>query len=500
MPAFAKPAIDSNRATGFAATAIIVAGLTIIRLIGLRVSTVDLFFDESQYWSWSRELAFGYFSKPPLLAWLIAAAEQTCGSAEACIRAPMPILYAGASLLAYGIGRVFYNARTGFWAAMLTALGTGTVFSARILSTDVPLVLFWSLALFAYFRLWRRPDWRWAIVLGVAIGAGLLAKYAMIYFLGGMALAAVCDRDARLMLWSPQAWLALAVAAVTVLPNVVWNIDNGLITLRHAGGNVVGEEIALSAMRPLEFLGAQFAVFGPIVFGVAIAAFAFIRSPLLKPADRILLAFAIPPLAVVTATAIFVHVYANWAAASFISLAVLAAAILVRFNRAVLLWASLGLGLIAQGALIAADIDPVRIHIPFLASPNPYERTLGWNAYARAADDLAHRLDLPIIVSDRRGDVASLLYYLRDRPEQILAWPTADLPNFELSRGLTATTPTPLLFISQCSRADRLEQFYAKVEPLGIIRPDHPISHPFAAFRLDAPRGPIGPLAECRRP
>ena len=50
-------------------------------------------------------------------------------------------------------GNALYDARTGFWAAMLTALGTGAVFSARIMSTDVPLVMFWALALLAYVRL-----------------------------------------------------------------------------------------------------------------------------------------------------------------------------------------------------------------------------------------------------------------------------------------------------------------------------------------------------------
>ena len=49
---------------------------------------VDLFFDEAQYWSWSRDLAFGYFSKPPLLAWLIAAVTHVCGDAEICVRSP----------------------------------------------------------------------------------------------------------------------------------------------------------------------------------------------------------------------------------------------------------------------------------------------------------------------------------------------------------------------------------------------------------------------------
>ena len=63
------------------ATAILVV-LTAIRLVALKYSVVDLFFDEAQYWAWSRELAFGYFSKPPLLAWTIALGERICGSAD----------------------------------------------------------------------------------------------------------------------------------------------------------------------------------------------------------------------------------------------------------------------------------------------------------------------------------------------------------------------------------------------------------------------------------
>jgi 4-amino-4-deoxy-L-arabinose transferase-like glycosyltransferase len=524
---------------------LVVAALTIVRLVALRFSTVDLFFDESQYWAWSRELALGYFSKPPLLAWLIAVAEHLCGPSEACIRAPAPLMNLGISLFAYATACALYDERTGFWAAMLAAFGTGSVFSARIVSTDVPLVLFFALALFAYARLLQKPDWRWALVLGLAIGAGLLAKYAMVYFLPGLVLAAAFDKRARALLARPELWLALGLALIVVSPNILWNAANGFLTFRHAGGNVTGEPIEPSVMRPLEFLAAQFAVFGPAVFGVAIAAVVALPrrgsapSPLvgegrgggsgdcgaavprgptptpdpspqggggkkrrhtsrLLPADRILLAFALPPLVVVTVTAGLVHAYANWAAAAFIPLAVLAAAILVRRNLAALLWASLALGLAVQIALIGADAFAASIRVPFLAKPNPYYRTLGWNGYGRTAGQLARKLGISTIASDTRAEVASLLYYWRDQPELILAWPTVDdLPGFDLTRGLTAAAPQPVLFVTQCQDADRLEQFYAKVTPLGIIMPDDPVPRAFTAFMLEEPRGPIGPLASC---
>jgi 4-amino-4-deoxy-L-arabinose transferase-like glycosyltransferase len=487
----------------FLAAAAILVALTVVRLVGLRLSTVDLFFDESQYWAWSRELALGYFSKPPLLAWVIAATEHVCGPSEACLRSPAPLMGLATGLLAYGIGHRLYDARTGFWAAMLAAFGTGSVFSARIISTDVPLVLFSAFALYVYAHLLQKPDWRWALLLGLAIGGGLLAKYAMIYVVAGLVLAAVFEKRARAVLAGREMWLALAVALAVASPNLAWNAVNGFVTFRHAGGNVSGELIEPSVLRPLEFLAAQFAVFGPVVFSVAIAAIVMAMRKgaalWLWPHDRILLAFALPALVVVTVTACLVHAYANWAAASFIPLAVLAAATLVRRQLNILLWGSLALGLWAQITLIGADAVAASIRLPFLAKPNPYFRTLGWNAYGRAVGQLARKRGISVIATDTRAEVASLLYYWRDQPEHILAWTTTDdLPSFELTRGLTASSPQPLLFVSQCQDIDRLEKFYARITPLGVIVPAGEMARAFTAFILEEPRGPIAPLAPCR--
>ena len=131
------------------------------------------------------------------MAWTIAGAERVCGSTEACIRAPAPIFYFGTSLLVYAVARQFHDAQVAFYCAVSLALATGCVFSARIISTDVPLLFFWTLALLAYVKLLSGADSRWGLVLGVALGLGLMAKYAMLYFVLGVALAAWFDADAR---------------------------------------------------------------------------------------------------------------------------------------------------------------------------------------------------------------------------------------------------------------------------------------------------------------
>src|SRR5688500_7380541 len=84
-------------------------GLLAFRLLALAMGRFELDFEEAQCWAWSRELALGYFSKPPLIAWLIRLAEVSCGSTEFCIRSPAPILYAGTCLLVFAAGARLYD-------------------------------------------------------------------------------------------------------------------------------------------------------------------------------------------------------------------------------------------------------------------------------------------------------------------------------------------------------------------------------------------------------
>ena len=220
----------------FRQVALALAALTLVRIAGLYASHVDLFMDEAQYWDWSRELAFGYFSKPPLLAWLIAATDQVCGSGEACVRMRSPLLYFVISFVIYAIADALYGRPTAAWAALAFGFGTAVAFSARIISTDVPLLFFWALAMLAYIKLLHRPDWRWTVVLGVALGLGILAKYAMVYFLLCAGCAAWFDRDARSLLKQPQIWVALGIAILLVLPNLLVELRQRLRHLQaHRG-------------------------------------------------------------------------------------------------------------------------------------------------------------------------------------------------------------------------------------------------------------------------
>jgi 4-amino-4-deoxy-L-arabinose transferase-like glycosyltransferase len=92
-----------------------------LRLIANAFAVTDLVFNEAQYWSWSRELDLGYFSKPPLLAWLIRTTSELCGQGEACLRSFPPVLFTLATWFVFLTGRALYGRQTGFWSASIFA-------------------------------------------------------------------------------------------------------------------------------------------------------------------------------------------------------------------------------------------------------------------------------------------------------------------------------------------------------------------------------------------
>jgi len=160
----------------FVLTAVCLGLLLAFRLAALQASQIDLVMDETQYWTWSRDLDFGYFSKPPLIAWIIRAAGELCGQSEACVRATSPLLYTLAAGMLFATGRVLFDARIGFWTAVVFATLPGVSYASLLITTDAPLILLWTVMLFLWIMLVKRPSMSLAIMLGVAIGIGLLAS------------------------------------------------------------------------------------------------------------------------------------------------------------------------------------------------------------------------------------------------------------------------------------------------------------------------------------
>lgn len=493
--------VPGQKLSGFPLCCLIIAGLTLIRLAGLRYSLTDLYFDESQYWVWSREFAFGYFSKPPLLAWTIAIAESICGSGEACIRSPSPILHAGTALLVFFIARELYGERIAFWSCLVIAFGSGVVFSSRIISTDVPFIFLWSLALLAYLKLLRGPSLSWGIVLGLALGFGLLAKYAMVYFFLCVALAAIFHERARDIIKRREFYVALALAVLIIAPNIVWNITNGLATFRHTATNVGGAGLRFSAVGFASFFFSQFAVAGPIVFGGFLVAMVRIKSFPFNQEDRLLLLFSLPIVALVMTASFVSNAYPNWMAPALVAMTILVTALLVRQDRLAWIYASIGIGAFVQLVFLVADANADRVTLTGFRKPDIYERTMGWRLLGEKVAELAEKSGAKSVAGERRYDVPSLIYYLRDKPWPVKIWKAGVTPkdHFELKFPFTGETPQPVLLITPCPFEPRLKSQFRMVESLGsfTVRTGPTTAPTYHAFKLTGLPREIQPAPAC---
>ena len=431
---------------------ICIAVLTLFRLAALAYSQTELFFDEAQYWFWSRELAFGYYSKPPLIAWIIRGATELCGQGEPCIRAPSPLIHAATATLIFAIGRQLYEARTGFWSGLVYATLPGVSLSSSLISTDAPLLFFVALSMLAVVKLQTNRSWGWGVMLGVGVGFGLLSKYAMSYFILCLALYAIWTRDGRALLKDARLYLGLAIAAAIIAPNLVWNLQNGLATFMHTADNANLRNSLFHPAEALEFVTGQFGVFGPLLFAALLVYCVNWRrnpqAPAAASPERLLLAFTMPVLLLMTIQALLSRAHANWAAFAYVAATVLITAVLLRQGRHRLFRVSMALHLavvvlIGIGGILAG-------HVALPGGAEPYARLLGWKALAETAADKARAGGFAAIATDKRALAAELLYYLRDTAIPVVAMRDDGPPSdhFEMTRPLDATTPRPVLLVS----------------------------------------------------
>ena len=182
---------------------------------------------------YGREWQLGYDKLPPLPWWLVQIAYKLVGHdfayyllAELSVCAAFALVYAAARPLVGGIGAL---------VSVLIIDGLHYLnYTAAKFNHDVIQLPFWALAGFAYHRALRErriTDW---LLLGLALGMSLWAKYFVVVLAAPMVLFALLDRDARKVLATPGPYVAVAVALITTAPHVVWLIKTDFLPLAYA--------------------------------------------------------------------------------------------------------------------------------------------------------------------------------------------------------------------------------------------------------------------------
>jgi 4-amino-4-deoxy-L-arabinose transferase-like glycosyltransferase len=246
----------------------VVAGLAALRLatllLALQDGDIGLHVDEAQYWHWAQTLEWGYYSKPPLIAALIAALTVIGGDGLIAVKSAGWLLYPLTALTLAWLAQSLAGAnqrdasahpgpsdRHGMPAPTLAALLAATIFLTSPLAallglaatTDAPLLLFWSLASALLWRAGQARTHREALIvwalLGLVCGLGLLSKYSFAAWLPGAAWwwygwwRTPLPRSAVPSRGGAGPWLAAGLMLSMLLPHLLWNAGHGWPTLQH---------------------------------------------------------------------------------------------------------------------------------------------------------------------------------------------------------------------------------------------------------------------------
>jgi 4-amino-4-deoxy-L-arabinose transferase-like glycosyltransferase len=254
-------------------TLLLVLGL-ILGSAGLHVAylarncPLDLAPDEAHYWDWSRHLQWSYYSKGPLVAYLIRTSVEIAGSwserltGDGMLAVRLPAVVCG-SLLLLGLfvltGQVYR--RPGLALGVVAVALTMPVVAAgsTLMTIDAPFTCCWCWALvFGYQAMCRGSGWAWPLA-GLAVGLGILAKYTMILWPVSAGLFLLTSSVRRRTLAQPGFWIMMILAAVCCLPILIWNLQHDWVGIRHVErlAGLDGDSPRLHWLGPLSYLGQQ---------------------------------------------------------------------------------------------------------------------------------------------------------------------------------------------------------------------------------------------------
>jgi 4-amino-4-deoxy-L-arabinose transferase-like glycosyltransferase len=416
----------------------VIAAISLVRVAVLILSPLNLYPDEAQYWWWAQTPAFGYFSKPPMIAWAIWLTTHIFGNSEWAIRIFSPVIHGATALVLFAIVRRLFDARIALWSALAYLTTPGVSYSSGLASTDVPLLFFWAAALYGFVRAMDDKSWLWGLFTGIAFGLGLEAKYAMFYFVLCAGVAAMVLPEARRVVLSLRALAALAIGLLLLLPNVLWNAARHFPTVSHTESNADWGHAHYSLLNLFAFVGGQFGVFGPLLMLGFILALWAIALGLQRDRGTVLLAaFCVPPLILIVIQSFISEANANWAATAYIAATPLAIVVIDKLWHRRIMWASFAFDGVVMLALWIILVSPSIADR--IGQGNAFKRMEGWDALGQAVVNESQLSQYDTIAAANRSVTAELLYYARPHVVPMHEWASdsRDNDHFQMTMRLT---------------------------------------------------------------
>jgi 4-amino-4-deoxy-L-arabinose transferase-like glycosyltransferase len=414
----------------------------ISRLFYINYGPLELSPDEAHYWEWSRRPDLSYYSKGPLIAYLIGLTTAIGGANELGVRFLAPFFLFFSSLIIYRLSIELYNdSMIGVLTGLLLQFIPLFAAYGIIMTIDSPFIFFWILSLYLFFKAIRENKITWWALLGVSTGLGMLAKYSMAFFYICGAIYLIMEKEKRGLLKDLKTYFPLIISLILFLPVLVWNIKNDFVTFRHTGGHLgIYEGLKLRPLSFLEFIGSQFGVITPFLFIAFMIAIFQLTVPFATNREKkngtvtspptvtsqpiehtlFLVSFSLPVLLFFLIKTLQAKVQANWPLMAYPAMMLLSVAWYVNKWQSLKKW---------MRYLFVLSLAFLLFITPFLYFPeildlppklDPSSRLRGWKDLGRKVTLLSEELKrrgLPFfIVSDKYQVSSEIAFYTEGNP------------------------------------------------------------------------------------
>lgn len=461
-----RPIVDRNHHVGLLIAALLL--LLLHRVALLLYGDLPLDVEETYYLFWSTAPDLGYYSKPPMIAWLLAVQSALFGTGAVAVKSLSLFLHSLTTLLLFGLGRHLWSSAAG-WAGALTFFSLPLIGALSVYTTtDSALHLFWALTLYLFVLACERRHWGWWLATGVAAGLGLLSKYTMGLMAIGLLGYLLSTPSLRRWLFDPRLWLGILAAALVWAPNLWWNAQHDFISFRHTADIAQLDRQLFHPDHLVEFLLPQWPVFGLLLTPLLILR---LYRTGIDQSDKLLLWVSLPMLLVISLQAFLAEANLNWASPAYVGLGLLAGARIWQWHKgwlaAALLVNILFLGLVQHYHTLTGLVG-----VELTRKTDPYFKRLGWRELGEQLRPLLAARPDARLVSDSRGVLAYMGYYAATWPPKVGSWNASQQirSQYDLKYDLAELPPDPLVFISKAPLPESILTAFDQVQPLGQLR------------------------------
>lgn len=391
----------------------------------LLINGFDLIGDESYYWDWSRQPDWCYYSKPPMIAWLIGVFTWLLGDYTFTVRLPALLLGSVFLWFFHATAKAFYGARGGALALLMVLATPINVLANFLMTIDAPLYCFWMMTVYflrrALFDQQSRA-WLWA---GLASAAALLSKQAALILPLMLLIFLALDSQRRGYL-KKEFWLYFLPILVAAVPILWWNQQHDWVMFGHSKGHF-GNHEPVGALKHLQwardFLLYQLLLVSPVLFFlVAIsstqAAFKFKR---LSAEQRFLLLMGPALLLGVLLLSVLQKAQGNWPMPFYFTGLILLAGNWLAGSWKKTLKYGIGLG---YAMVLLTYLLPIVLQILKLQN-TAFDPTKRFNSWQELAIDVHFErlISLPnlentfVVALGHRYLASELAFYLPDHPQ-----------------------------------------------------------------------------------